>query len=103
MVKLTRYLYCYDEVKCSLISSLLKRTGIQECYYWLSELYYTGSNVFDFIWEIYLDYYAVQNTHLEKYILKKQIACEMETNRSEEHLCCILKNLYFEKYYLKKV
>jgi hypothetical protein len=95
MVKLTRYLYCEDEVKASLISSLLKRVGIQECYYWLSELYYSGSNIFDIIWEIYIDYYALTTPHLEKYIIKKQAAWEKDKN--EEHLCTIIKNLYISQ------
>lgn len=95
MVKLTRYLYCEDEVKASLISSLLKRTGVQECYYWLSELYYTGTNVFDIIWEIYIDYYALENLHLESYIIKKQSSWEKDNN--EEHLCTIIKNLYISQ------
>ena len=95
MSKLTRYLYCEDEVKASLISSLLKRVGIQECYFWLSELYYTGTNVFNIIWEIYIDYYALMNPHLENYIIKKQIAWEKDKN--EEHLCTILKNLYISQ------
>lgn len=95
MTKLTRYLYCEDEVKASLISSLLKRVGIQECYFWLSELYYTGTNIFNVIWEIYIDYYAIVNPHLENYIIKKQIAWENDKN--EEHLCTILKNLYISQ------
>lgn len=94
-LKLTRYLYSEDEVKASLISSLLKRVGVQECYYWLSELYYTGTDVFNFIWEIYIDYYATENQHLENYIYKKQIAWEKDKN--EEHLCTIIKNLYISQ------
>ena len=38
-VILTRYLYIYDEVCLSFIYSLLKKQDINECYFWMFEMY----------------------------------------------------------------
>ena len=73
---LTRLLYSHDEVKYSLINSLLQKKNITECYFWCTELYYSDSkdelHIFDFIWKIYFDFYAIYNPSLEKYIQKKE-------------------------------
>lgn len=75
--KLTRLLYSYDEVKLSLLCSLLKKNDIVECYYWCGELYYSDPDdnfdIFKFIWKIYFDFYAVHNPGLEKYIQRKEL------------------------------
>ena len=70
---LTRLLYSHDEVKYSLINSLLEQRNISECYFWCSELYYSDTNdIFKFIWKVYFDFYAIYNPGLEKYIQKKK-------------------------------
>ena len=73
--KLTRLLYSYDEVKLSLLCSLLKKNDIVECYYWCSELYYSDPDdnfdIFKFIWKIYFDFYAVHNGFRKVYSKKR--------------------------------
>lgn len=73
---LTRLLYSRDEVEYSLINSLLEKKNISECYFWSCELYYSDKNdenrVFELIWKIYFDFYAIYNPGLEKYIQKKE-------------------------------
>ena len=39
---LTRFLYMGDEVICSFLECLLKRKDLKECYFWISEYYYSG-------------------------------------------------------------
>ena len=39
---LTRYLYIFDEVGLSFIICLLKKHSLDECYFWISELYLSG-------------------------------------------------------------
>ena len=94
--KLTRFLYNEEEVKLSLISSLLKKRDILECYYWFSELYFSKLDVCDLIWEIYFDYYALINPKFESYIIKK-INDWRETNEFS-HLLYIIKNMHIFKY-----
>ena len=45
---LTRFLFIKDEVVLSLITALLKKQDLSECYYWVFELYYSGFEVFTF-------------------------------------------------------
>ena len=49
--RLTRFLYSVDEVKYSLITALLKKVDIDECYYWAFELYFSRieKELFDFM------------------------------------------------------
>tara|TARA_Y100001958_G_C21248295_1_gene580819 strand:+ start:5759 stop:6904 length:1146 start_codon:yes stop_codon:yes gene_type:complete len=75
--KLTRLLYSYDEVKLSLLCALIKKSSLDECYFWCGELYYSDPDdafdIFKFIWKIYFDFYAIHNPGLEKYIQKKEL------------------------------
>ena len=72
---LTRYLYLLDEVKYSLLTSLLKGKDFQECLFWLSELYYSGfqEETVQFIWKTYYDFYSIHNPKLEVYLHKKHL------------------------------
>ena len=76
-MKLTRLLYSHDEVKYSIVCSLLEKLDQDICYYWCGELYYSDTedtyDIFEFIWKIYFDFYAIHNPGLEKYIQKKEI------------------------------
>jgi hypothetical protein len=94
--KLTRFLYNEEEVKLSLISSLLNKKNILESYYWFSELYYSKLDVRDIIWEIYFDYYALINPKLEQYIFKK--INDWEQSKEIEPLLYIIKNLNISKH-----
>lgn len=96
MFKLTRFLYNEEEVKLSLVTSILNKKNIIECYYWFSELYYSKINVCDIIWEIYFDYYALINPKLEHYITKK--INDWKHKNDFEHLLYVIKNLHIAKY-----
>ena len=94
--KLTRFLYNEEEVKLSLITSILNKKDIFECYYWFSELYYSKLDVCDIIWEIYFDYFALINPKLEHYIIKKMN--DWNEKSEIDHLLYIIKNLHIAKY-----
>ena len=90
---LTRLLYSHDEVKYSLINSLLEQKNISECYFWCSELYYSDTNdIFKFIWKVYFDFYAIYNPGLEKYIQKKEKA--WNSSREFGIIIVIIYNLF---------
>jgi len=94
--KLTRFLYNEEEVKLSLITSLLNKKNLLESYYWFSELYYSKLDICDIIWEIYFDYYALINPKLEQYICKK--INDWKEKQEIEHLLYIIKNLNISKH-----
>ena len=70
---LTRFLYIYDEVCISLLTSLLKKQSLDECYFWTSELYLSGleKECWEFIWFVYYDFYYIDNPYFGDYISKK--------------------------------
>ena len=70
---LTRYLYIYDEVGFSFITALLKKQSINECYFWISELFLSGyeKESWELIWFIYYDFYYINNPQFIPFILKK--------------------------------
>ena len=67
----TRYLYIKDEVKLSLLISLLKKSD--ESAFWAYELYYSGfeRELFEFLWKIYFDFYYTLNPSFYAYFAKK--------------------------------
>lgn len=93
---LTRFLYNVQEVKLSLISSILNKRNIIECYYWFSELCESKIDICDIIWEIYFDYYALVNPKLEYCIIKK--IEEWKKTNDLGHLLYIIKNMQISKH-----
>ena len=71
-VILTRYLYVLDEVMHSLLHALLTKTSMEECAFWLGEIYYSGykKQLWTFIWCIYYDFYAITFPKYEKKMTK---------------------------------
>ena len=67
----TRYLYVKDEVRISLLVSLLNKSD--DAIFWAYELYYSGfkNELFNLLWKIYYDFFATQNPTFEAYFLKK--------------------------------
>lgn len=67
---LSRYLYMCDEIIYSFLESLLKQKDLNECYYWISEYYYSGlsKSVVNILWKIYYDFYAIKYPKLESII-----------------------------------
>jgi hypothetical protein len=69
----TRYLYLKDEVKLSLLISVLNKHT--DAIFWAYELFYSGFQLemFQLLWTIYYDFFATLNPSFEVYLLKKQI------------------------------
>ena len=65
---LSRYLYHNDEVKYSIITSILKREDFNECLFWISEYYYSGYEIWNLVWKMYYDFYAINSPKLERFI-----------------------------------
>lgn len=98
-VALTRLLYIKDEVMYSLINSILVKKDIRECYFWLGEWHYSDPqdewDIFTYIWKIYLDFYAVYNPTLERYIQTKQKKWEKIKEYS------VIVHIFHNLFYLK--
>ncbi len=92
MSALTRLLYAQDEVVASLIISLIQKKDIKECYYWIFELYYSGVDVFDIIWQIYYDFYIEINSNFSEYIDRKQK--KWEKNKKCKYIALIIRNMF---------
>jgi hypothetical protein len=92
---LTRFLYIKDEVELSLVTALLKKKNLQECYYWAFELYYSGfdTELFQLLWKIYFDFYYEYNPIMEMYIIKKQ-SLWSSGDKNIIHIASILRNLF---------
>jgi len=67
----TRYLYLKDEVKLSLLLSILNNK--ESAYYWAFELYYSGfeDELLQYLWKIYYDFYYTLNFSFQDYFIKK--------------------------------
>ena len=85
--KLTRFLYFKDEVILSLLNALLQEKDINECLFWISELYYSGYyvNTWIVLWTIFYDFYALKNPKLEYYI-----ACSYRKWKKERNIKFVL-------------
>ena len=71
-LQFTRYLYIKDEVKLSILISLLKKN--REALFWAYEFYYSGfsTELWAYFWTIYYDFYASLNQHFKKFLFEKQ-------------------------------
>ena len=65
----TRYLYLKDEVKISLLTSLIDKN--EGCIFWAYELYYSGfeNELFDLLWKIYFNFYYTLNPSFQQYFI----------------------------------
>lgn len=89
-VILTRYLYIYDEVVLAFIESILKKSSLNECYFWISELYLSGfhKQSWELLWFIYFDFYFINNPQFISFIQKKN------KDNSFQSILTIVKNLF---------
>jgi len=89
-VILTRYLYLFDEVGLSFVYSLLKAKCIEECYFWMAELYLSGlqDKSWDLIWFVYYDFYYILNPHFETFLHKKSLVGDLKS------LLTVIKNIF---------
>ena len=92
--RLTRYLYSVDEVKYCLITALLKKKDIDECYYWCFELYFSQleEELFELFYKIHYDFYAERNPKLEGYIKTKKTKWLFD--KKIIHIASIIKNMF---------
>lgn len=72
MPQLTRYLYFKDECFYSLMFCLIQKSSLDEVIFWSGEIYYSGfhEQLWDHIWKIYYDFYAIKYPKYEKKINK---------------------------------
>ena len=79
----TRYLYVKDEVRISLLVSILNKSD--DAIFWAYELYYSGfkTELLNLIWKIYYDFFATLNPTFEQYLLKKHK--ELLVENKEDH------------------
>jgi hypothetical protein len=92
MLTFTRYLYLKDEVKLSLIISLLNKK--ESALFWAYELYYSGfeEELFQHLWKIYFDFYYTLNPSFQDYFIKKYNEwCKIP--KEEQIVALIVNNL----------
>ena len=91
----TRYLYILDDVKSSLMLSILNRNR-DEALFWGYELYYSGyiDEVFDLVTNIYNEFYSTLNPNLGMFLTKLK---KIQKN-SEYLIGTIIYNLIHRKY-----
>ena len=92
---LTRYLYFLEEVKITLIDSILRKKSLKECYFWISEIYYSGFKIecIQLLLKIYYYFYHLLNPKLIKKITTF-IKISINHDYSIEPLCSIINLLY---------
>jgi hypothetical protein len=88
----TRYLYIKQEVKLSLLVALLNKNS-EQALFWVDELYYSGfiSELLEYIFKIYYDFYASLNGKFETYLLKK--AKEFLTSNTKDNKIKIIHTI----------
>lgn len=92
MIQFTRYLYIKDEVKLSILISLLKKN--HQALFWAYEFYYSGfkTELWDFIWLIYYNFYATLNPRFKKFLQEKHDAWKNEEN--DKIISHVINNLH---------
>jgi len=82
----TRYLYVKDEVRISLLVSILNKSD--DAIFWAYELFYSGfkTELLKLIWKIYYDFFATLNPTFEQYLLKKhkELLVENKEDNNED-------------------
>ena len=91
---LTRYLYITDEVKYSLLLSLIYKKDINSVLFWTYELYYSGreEELFQYIRTIYFDFYAIKTPKFYTFIDKQYVLWSDTKNDTIPGF--ILKNMF---------
>jgi len=100
-LQFTRYLYPKDEVKISLMISLLKKKE-DEAVFWAYELYYSGfyDELTNLLWKIYYDFYYTLNGSFEEYLYTKLKKNLKNIQGKEKVLYMIINNFLIRPYNL---
>jgi hypothetical protein len=87
----TRYLYEKDEVKLSLVTSIINKKD--DAIFWAYELFYSGfkRELVELLWKIYYDFYSTLNPSFEKYLNNKLATC-FDNNVDKELLISMIIN-----------
>jgi hypothetical protein len=93
----TRYLYVKEEVRISLLVSILNKSN--DAVFWAYELYYSGFKyeLLNLIWKIYYDFFATLNPAYEAYFLKKHKEL-LDENHNECIISSIIQDLLFHPF-----
>lgn len=97
IIRLTRYLYIYDEVKLNLVVCMMLKKDFEEIIFWLSELYESGfhNELWELTYTMYYDFYAIYNQKLLSYI--KKLHNKWKVNHSFEYFIKCYKNMYIKE------
>ncbi len=97
MLTLTRYLYPKEFVVLSFYNSMSSKKELNECLFWIYELYYSGfiNDTFDAIFNCYFDFYALLNPKIIDFINKKVDL--WKTKKDDTIIGIIVKHLYSKK------
>jgi len=105
----TRYLYEKEDVKISLLFSLLKKNE-DEALFWAYELYYSGyiKELADLLVTIYYDFYCSLNYSFESYLHKKIKNILDEKRENDIIISTIISNLIIrpcnaDVFFLRKI
>ena len=91
-MRLSRLLYEEQEIKYSLLISLLYRTSLDEVYFWTSEFYfsYGYNDTTRIIWEIYYDFYFCENHNMRDWIIML-----FNTEKEYRNVLSVIRNLFY--------
>ena len=97
-VQFTRYLYIKDEVKYSILISILKKND--EALFWAYEFYYSGfkEETWNLLWKMYYDFYATLNPKFKKYIKEKYEAFKNSEKDGEKYIAQVISNFKIRKW-----
>ena len=99
---LTRYLYFVDDVYISLEQYIInpkKTRKIDEALFWVGELYYSGFEIWEFLFYMYYSYYYLDYSYIENKLIKnynKYLKIEDERKKIELIIDTI-KNILIKK------
>jgi hypothetical protein len=63
--------YPKDQAVLSLVTALLLKNDLQECYFWAHELLESGFDIRPLLWRVYFDFYYATNVALEGLLERK--------------------------------
>lgn len=93
---LSRFLYEKGELELSFLNSLLAKQDLNECFYWINELYESKFCVVDILIKIYYEFYYLKNVDFHEYFIKNIL--KFSKNNDFSILLTIVKNLFYRSH-----